>query len=105
MYGPAVDDQLPIDARGPHLVFEGLDFLGRNVRVVAAVQHQHLAADVLGIGRIGRGQSAVEAYHARHVGPAAGQFQHAGAAETVADRRHALGIAERLAAEHVEAGA
>jgi len=52
---------------------------------------------------VGRGQSAVEAYHARHVGPAAGKLQHAGAAETVADRRHPLGIAERFAAKRVEA--
>ncbi len=85
-----------------HLVLEGFYVFARHVRIIAAVQNEDLAADVLGVGRGRRVQAAVEADHARDVGAAAGKFQHAGAAETVADGRHPLGITQWIAAERVE---
>ena len=103
VHGSTVDDELPIDAGRPHLVLEGFDVFGRHVGVVAAVQHEDLAADILGLRRAGRVQAAVEADHPGKRGAAAGEFQHAGASETVADGRQPPGIAPRIVAEHVEA--
>ena len=70
--GPAVNHLLPIDAPGPHLVLKGVHILARYVGIVAAVQDQNLAFDVLCVGWGRSVQAAVKAHHARNVGAAAG---------------------------------
>ena len=66
-----------------HLVLERRHLLGGNKRIVRAVQHQHLALDVLGVGRSRRTEAAVEAHNADEVGAAAGQLESGEPAEAV----------------------
>ena len=95
----AVNYQLPVHAPGSHLILEGIHVLARHMGIVAAVKDQNLAANVFGVGRARRVQAAVKTHHARDVGAAADEFQHASAAETVVDRRHSLGFRPPIATD------
>ena len=102
--GADILDQDILDVVGLHFGFEGGDILGRDVRIVGAMEREDFGLDVLAVGR-GRGvQTSVEADDAFDGGAGAGEFDHGRAAEAVAGCGDLRGVGPAVVAEDVERG-
>src|SRR5512138_2418284 len=92
MHGVAVGDELPIDFRIAHLLFEPLDFLRRHERIVRAMAGEDFSFDVSRVRGSWTAEPAMKAHDPFYVCAAARQFQHRRAAKTIADGRELLWI-------------
>src|SRR5262245_56954810 len=98
----AVDVHAPVDAARLHLVLEAGPSIAVDVGVLRADADQHRAGDVAGILRADGRQPGVEPDEGPEVGTAAGQLEHQGAAEAVADGGQPLRVDAGRAPEDVE---
>jgi hypothetical protein len=85
MHGTAVHDELPVGPGVAHLLREPHDVRERHVRIQGAVTDKHPGPDRARLRRPDRGQAAVHADHAHHIGPRAGEREDGKPAETEAD--------------------
>ena len=81
---------------------ESFDLGRRDKGIVGSVEHQHLAGDLFRIVGSGSAEASVETDDAVDLRARPGEFEDAGAAEAIADRRDFLRIGLRQAAQHLE---
>ena len=104
MLGSAVEVHPPVDLGGAHLVLEGQALLEGDEGIFGAHADQHPGRD---IGRVlwpGGGQPGMEPDHGLEIGAAAGELEHHGPAEAVADRGDLRCVCSDLREQDVEAG-